>query len=200
MRHDHIVHLVGIFQSFNLSPKGTPEGFVCLKGDSTFQINFPPELASEVEKRVLPGVKVEAEAVPFPDAEPEAHPVYELRQLFGGEEPLIVEGKGEENVEIEGIVTRLNYARRGEVNGAILDNGDFVHLRPHGAKTVGLEVGQHLEARGEVRPGWAGTRVIEASHANGISLEKPGKKHPPHHHPPHHKHPDPHERHMKPRR
>jgi hypothetical protein len=185
MRHDHFVHVSGNFLSFNLSPKGMPEGFVCQQGKGTFQINFPPELASEVASRVREGEKVEAEVSTFPDAEVDAHAVYELRRLLGGDEPLVIDGAGETDVEVEGIVTRLNHARRGEVNGAILDTGDFVHLRPHGARQLQLEVGQHLKAQGEVRPGWAGARVIEATRANGIAIEKPKKKHGPPHHPPH---------------
>jgi hypothetical protein len=190
MRHDHFVHVSGIFQSFNLSPKGTPEGFVCRQGNSTFQVNFPPELASKVAERVTEGGKMEAEVSPFPDAEEDAHPVYELRRLLGGDAPLIIDGAGEADVQVEGIVKRLNYAKRGEVNGVILDTGDFVHLRPHGARVIELEVGQKLTAHGEVRPGWAGCRVIEATIANSIRLEKPKKKHgPPHHDRPHHDEP-----------
>lgn len=186
MRHDHFVHVSGVFLSFNLSPKGVPEGFVCRQGKSTFQINFPPELAGEVAKRVSERQKVEAEVTPFHDAEEDAHPVYELRKLTGGDEPLVIDGQGEIAVKVEGTVVRLNYAKRGEVNGAILDTGDFVHLRPHGAREVELEIGQTLKAEGEVRPGWAGARVIEATRANGISIEKPKKKHRPPHHPLHH--------------
>jgi hypothetical protein len=92
-------------------------------------------------------------------------------------------GRGEIDVCVRGEVVGLNYAKRGEVNGAILETGDFVHLRPHGAKAIGLKVGQTLEAEGEVRPGWAGCRVIEARRANGVSLEKPKKKEGPEHAP-----------------
>jgi hypothetical protein len=199
MRHDHFVHVSGVFLSFNLSPKGIPEGFVCRQGKSTFQVNFPPELTNEVAKRVSEGVKVEAEVTPFRDAEEEAHPVYELRSLMSGDQLLVVDGGGEEDVHVAGTIVRLNYAKRGEVNGAILDTGEFVHLRPHGARELELKIGQQLKAEGEVRPGWAGARVIEATRANGISIEKPKKKRGPLHHPPHHRadH-ELHEQHAKP--
>jgi len=176
MRHRGVFSVAGVFQSFNLSPKGIPEGFVCRDGQTTFQVNFPPELANEVAKRVSEGKPVQAEVVPFDDAESDAHPVYELGRLAGGDRPLVIDGAGEEDVRVSGTVVRLNYAKRGEINGAILDEGDFVHLRPHGVKAVGgLQLGQRLEVQGDVRPGWAGCRVIEARICNGLPLNKPGK-------------------------
>ena len=49
---------------------------------------------------------------------------------------------------VEGVVTRLNYARHGEANGVVLDGGDFLHLKPDGMKRVELKVGQPIKAHG----------------------------------------------------
>ena len=49
---------------------------------------------------------------------------------------------------IDGVVKYLNYTRHGEVNGAILENGNFVHLGPKGAKLVKLAIGEKLSVVG----------------------------------------------------
>jgi hypothetical protein len=50
--------------------------------------------------------------------------------------------------KIEGVVKHLHYARRSEVNGAVLANGDFVHLGLHGAELVKLVLSQKLSIEG----------------------------------------------------
>jgi hypothetical protein len=200
---DPPVAISGHLVQFNLSPKGAPEGLVIgsAKG-GVVQVNFDPELVGQITAGVAQGDAVSLEVLPFPDAHPDAHPVFELVRLTtkSGVD-VVARGTSEADVTVRGKVVRLNHARRGEVNGALLDTGDFVHLRPHGARAVGLEIGQKIEATGEVRGGWSGHRVIEARTANGIDIGKPpkpgdpkkapgpkGPKHGPPHkqgHPPH---------------
>ncbi len=193
--------LHGLILSFNLSPKGVPEGILLRLKEGpapVVQVNFPPELAGQVTQLAGEGDLVSIDVVPFRDAEADTHPVFELLKLsLADGRSITAEGAPEADVVVRGVVKRINHARRGEPNGAILDTGDFVHLRPHGAKQIGLKLGQQIEAAGEVRAGWSGHRVIEAHTANGVAIEKPHKPkkhdehgpkkhHPqPHHHPPH---------------
>ncbi|MGN6507583.1 MAG: hypothetical protein ACTHM6_18660 [Tepidisphaeraceae bacterium] len=193
--------LSGKLISFNLSPKGVPEGMIIQQIDAAagdvVQINFSPELAGQVTRIVQPGDAITAETVPFHEAEDDAHPVYDLVRLTTSDgNTLTAEGAPEMGVRVQGVVVRINYARRGEPNGAILDTGDFVHLRPHGARAIALSLGQSITAEGDVRSGWSGHRVLEARVANGIVIEKPGhpkkhhkKPHRPGHHGPHEHHP-----------
>jgi len=56
----------------------------------------------------------------------------------------------------------------------VLDNGDFVHLKPHGMRQFGLAPGMSVTAHGPARrlrfgPG----RVIEAHEVDGERLAKP---------------------------
>jgi hypothetical protein len=177
--------LRGAIAGFNLSPKGVPEGIVLrlADGTGTAQVNFDPAVAGQVTAAVTEGQAVTIDAAPEPDAHADAaHPVFDLVRLSnpaGGDPLFVAGGSAEPDVSVRGQVVRLNHARRGEVNGGILDTGDFVHLRPHGVKAIGgLSVGQTLDVRGEVRPGWSGHRVIEARLANGIEIGKPPHRNP----------------------
>ena len=62
---------------------------------------------------------------------------------------------------------KSHYALHGEINGAILDNGDFVHLKPEGAKAAKLSLGQKLTVSGKEKPSSTEHRVIEAETVNG---------------------------------
>jgi hypothetical protein len=185
--------LRGKVVGFNLSPKGVPEGILLhLANDGGIvQINFDPEVASQVTKVATEGQPLTVDAGEADAHAESAHPVFGLVGLFdaSGKSLFVAEGSPEPDVSVRGKIVRLNHARRGEVNGGILDSGEFVHLKPHGVKAIGgLSVGQTLEARGEVRSGWSGHRVIEARTANGIEITKPHKDHGPKHKPPGPKH------------
>ena len=80
---------------------------------------------------------------------------------------------------VEGIVQQLNFAKNGKPNGAVLDSGHFVHMKPRGAQAVGLHVGQTLNIQGKLKGnGSDGPPVIEAEMVNGIDVTSahPGKK------------------------
>ena len=78
-----------------------------------------------------------------------------------------------------GRIERLNYALHGEVNGGILESGDFLHLKPEGARAINLAVGMAVEARGKTRPMPGGRFVIDADEVNGtvIGHHQTKKKH-----------------------
>ena len=52
----------------------------------------------------------------------------------------------------------------------MLDNGDFLHLKPDGMKKVGLRVGQEVAAEGRARPMALGRRVIDVEVVDGVAL------------------------------
>jgi len=123
--------LKGVVERFNHSPEGRYEGILLKSGDKLLQVNFPKHMAAEVTKAVAMGDQISVVVV-AEDTKGD-HPVYRLQKLTtakGGE--IAMEQK------IEGVVKSLNYSRHGEVNGAVLDNGNFVHLGPKGAKLVKL--------------------------------------------------------------
>ena len=179
--------LTGQILSFNLSPKGVPEGIILRLADATVQINFDPELAGQLTQIASEGQSVVVDARRDVDVHADAaNPVFSLLKLSlsdNSKSVLVADGAAETNVTVTGKIVRLNHARRGEVNGAILDSGEFVHLRPYGVHAIGgLTVGETIEVRGEVKPGWSGHKVIEAKSANGIEIGTPHhKKHEPKH-------------------
>ncbi len=176
----------GTVQSFNYSPKGSFEGLL-LETDhhKAIQINFPQHLAGRIAVVAAPGTQVQAEVHLEEEGRGHAaHPVYQLVRLKTDNNQYTLsadETEEEEHHSFSGKVERLNYALHGEVNGAILDNGDFVHLKPHGAAELELTEGMELEGFGSTKSTIDGHLVIEAEEVNGIHLEKkpkPKKKAP----------------------
>ena len=82
------------------------------------------------------------------------------------------------------------------MNGVVLDNGDFIHLGPHGAAELALRIGQAITALGQVTPLPGGHEMIEhPERINGKQLEKP---HPPKAEPPERPGKGPRKNHKKP--
>ena len=155
----------GKIRSFNLSPKGFPESFLFENGKGIVQINFPREAGPEASHNLAAGESITVTVRELEDGRPSHHPVYEWVQ--------------EQSMPQEGVVKQINYARHGEPNGGILETGEFLHLRPEGAKIIGLQVGQKLSFEGERQPASpTGYVVIEARVVNGITLDCPKKSKP----------------------
>lgn len=167
----------GIVQSFNVSPKGHYEGLLLESDDEVFQVNFPVKWSATVAEIARPGTHITVEIEPRETHGHPSHPVYELIRLSNGEEKhsFTAAANASGSVHLSGTVERLNYALHAEVNGAILDTGDFLHVKPHGAAALALAVGMKVRATGSVSPMVGGHRVIEADEVNGIAIEKKPK-------------------------
>ena len=169
--------LKGVVERFNYGPKGSYESLLLKIADKLVQVNFPPHMAAEVTKAVATGDQISVVAVA--EGSKGDHPVYRLQKLTTakGEGIVMLKPKPEEqptpeNVrKIEGVVKYLNYARHGEVNGAVLESGDFVHLGPLGAELVKLAIGQKLSVEGAAATMADGHLVIEhPSAVNGVKI------------------------------
>lgn len=67
-----------------------------------------------------------------------------------------------EKVEtIKGVVKYLNHGPRGEVDGAVLESGDFVHIGPREAQEAKLAVGQDISVEGPAMKMPDGHTMIE---------------------------------------
>jgi hypothetical protein len=157
----------GTIEALNMSPKGHYEGLLLRTGKRLIQINFPKhqsDLAATLKAGDEIAAEVEAEE---PHGERE-HPVFRLIHL-----------ENSAGNTFSGRIVRLNYALHGEVNGGILDSGDFLHLKPEGARALGIELGMKVEGSGARKPTADGHFVIEAEEVNGIAIEhgKARKKH-----------------------
>ncbi|HLH04699.1 MAG TPA: hypothetical protein VKX25_18170 [Bryobacteraceae bacterium] len=162
----------GRVESYNISPKGGYEGLLLREGGEVVQVNFARESAGEIAALAPEGAEIavacEEDGSGKRDA---AHPVLKLVRLEGahGSWP----AKDTDGGRFRGRVARLNYALDGQVNGGVLDSGDFLHLKPHGAKAVKLETGMRVEGHGKAKPLANGRRIIEAEQVNGIRIGKP---------------------------
>jgi len=156
--------LKGAVERFNHSPEGRYEGLLLKSGDKLVQVNFPKPLAAEVTKAVATGDQISVVGV-AEEAKGD-HPVYRLQKLTTAKGAEIAMER-----KIEGVVKYLNYSRHGEVNGAVLDNGNFVHLGPKGVRLVKLAIGEKLSAEGEAATMGDGHLVMEEpSEVNGIKM------------------------------
>jgi hypothetical protein len=146
------VKKTGVVEALNVSPKGFYEGFLLRTPKGMFQINLPRDEASVLGGAFHPGDEITAEVEPQEARGEARHKVF--RRVVN-------------DIRFTGRVAQLNYALHGEVNGGILDCGDFLHLKPEGARAVGLEVGIDVEGLGVRRPMVGNRSVIEAEAVNG---------------------------------
>lgn len=164
----------GIVQSFNVSPKGNYEGFLLDTNGERIQINFPQQWAASIAGVAAPGTPIHVEIEPREVHGHSSHPVFQLLTLSNEKKERfsLQDSIASGNAHFSGKVERLNFALHGEVNGAILDSGDFLHLKPHGAAAIDLTVGMNVKGRGLTKPMVGGHRVIEAEEVNAIQMEK----------------------------
>ncbi len=165
------------------SPKGGIEGMLVeLEGERTqFAFKHEPgleEIVAFAQEGDLLDVEVER-ADAGGKGEP-AHPVYRLASVALAEPAPSRDDDAEGRTR--GLVARLNYALHGEANGVVLDNGDFVHLRPEGMHWLELTVGDLVEASGPARRLRFGAgRVIEAQVVNGQAIARDKARKPARH-------------------
>jgi len=165
----------GVVELFNLSPKG-PYDSVLLKNDGkVIQVVFPKESSEAVVKLIKVGETIESSAVS--EEAKGKHPVFKAQSLKNakGEKLEFAEkAKEPENkpkvetpkptgpvVTLKGKIARLNLTKNGEVNGGILESGDFVHTGPKLAKELNLAVGQEISSEGIASATASGKQVIE---------------------------------------
>ena len=164
----------GEFAHLIFSPKGAIEGVLITTDDVLTQFVTDP-LDAEIASwlcAIKPGQTLVIEGVetgPSPKGEA-PHSVYHFERLVSVNGKEVAVEKSPQKTR--GVIVRLNYARHGEPNGVVLDNGDFIHTRPHGMKQLGLKIGDKMEAEGAARALATGNgRVIEAKSVNGRPLD-----------------------------
>ena len=161
----------GRFQHLIYSPKGTVEGLLIdTDGVATQFVCEPHEEARWAglwaSLRVGQTLVIEGTAIEASPEHDAAHTVYRFERLatVDGDE----HAPPSMSASTTGKVARLNFARHGEANGVVLDNGDFVHMRPDGFAALGLGIGNDVTAEGDARAlAFGAGRVIEAREVNG---------------------------------
>ena len=159
----------GRFQQLIFSPKGAVEGLMIdTQGVPTQFVTDaqdPGTVALFGALQVGQKLVVEGTEAPPSPKGGASHTVYHFERLASVDDQPPQPAPSHEGTK--GTVVRFNYARHGEANGVVLDNGDFVHTRPDGLAALGLQVGDWVAAEGSARALVTGSgRVIEAVRVN----------------------------------
>ncbi len=170
---DHLPKTEGVVDRFLINPHGDVDGFLLAGG---MEVHVPPHLSGELRAAVQPGVSVSVFGVRPRHADMIAAVAIETapgqRIVDNGppEDEHEEHGKPKHDgkpkqppMEAEGVVQRPLHGPKGEVRGALLEDGRIVRLPPHDAKQRDslLRSGARLGARG---PGLTleGATVIDA--------------------------------------
>jgi hypothetical protein len=170
-----VLHKQGIVEAFNISPHGAYEGLLLRMKNEIMQINFPQQFGATIAGLTREGEELDAKVLPEKVKGSPSHPVYRLVSFTSGKErkKFSFADAGSNRMQtFSGRVQRLNYALHGEVNGATLDSGDLLHVKPHGARALQLDVGMDVNGVGSTKLATCGHRVIEAQEVNGIEIER----------------------------
>jgi hypothetical protein len=140
----------GTVKQYTLTPRGDVDGL--LLSDGT-EIKLPPHLSTQVVFAVRPGDAVtvrglKARALPLVDAASVTNVASGATVVDNGPP----KGPGREITEttVSGRIAVVLHGKRGEVNGAALENGTMLRLPPPEAERMQslLQPGQTVAARG----------------------------------------------------
>ena len=137
---------------FLMNPHGELDGAIF---DGTLQIHFPPHLSKQVAKHIALGDRLRVRGVKPRGADVIA--AFSLTSQQGVE--IIDEGPGHREhpvnserkpMDVQGEVVRSLYGPKGELRGALLDDGTSVRMPPHAAAELAnyLAPGTHVQAWG----------------------------------------------------
>jgi len=180
----------GVVERFVHSPKGPYEGLLVLRGNQLAQVTFPAQFSDDITASIKVGDSVAV--VGIAEEQKGDHPVFKAQNLTttSGKnitipakpakphpKPEAANAEVGKLTKLEGVVRYLNYARHGEVNGVVLDNGAFIHLHPDGARELRVKVGDSISAEGHVTTMDDETVVLEhPKSVNGAPAPHKNKK------------------------
>ena len=153
----------GVVKQFTLGPRGDVDGLILVDGT---EVKIAPYLSSETAFTVHPG-----DAVTIRGLKARALPLIDAASIANDRTNLVVSDQGRpdprrmETTEIiSGKVVGELHGKRGEVNGAVLEDGAMLHLPPPEASRLSdlLQPGRTIAVRGTRSTSVLGT-VIEAS-------------------------------------
>jgi hypothetical protein len=164
----------GTVDGFNRDPRGHINSVVVKTADGKLiQFNMAPDLGDLAKHIASEGQRVTA--VGSPERTVGDRTIYRLSKLTGadGKASLTAPTPGmpEPTDTIEGTVKRLNFSPRGEVDGALLGNGDYVHTGVEAG--AGLTLGGKLSVTGVTHSMADGHRAVEADTVNGRAVPRP---------------------------
>jgi hypothetical protein len=159
--HDFLPDISGNVERFIVNRHGEVDGLVLMyEPDRFLFVHLPPHLGSEIASAVAPG-----DAVRVRGLRPRGADMVAAIAVIASDGRAIVDngpdGKDEpkpqprqekaKKIEVEGVVRISLFGPKGELRGALLENGDCVRIGPKEAAHVArlLRPGATLAARGE---------------------------------------------------
>jgi hypothetical protein len=140
----------GTVKQYTLTPRGDVDGLLLADGT---EIKLPPHLSTQVVYAVRPGDAVsvrglKARALPLVDAASVTNDATRVTVVDNG--PPHGPGRAVTETSLSGKIAAVLHGKRGEVNGAVLDNGTMLRLPPPEAERMQslLQQGQTVAARG----------------------------------------------------
>jgi hypothetical protein len=140
----------GVLKQYTLTPRGDVDGLILADGT---EVKFPPHLTGQIVFAVRPGDAVtirglRAVALPLVDATSVTNEATRVTVVDNGPP----DGPGRATIEqtISGRVVLALHGKRGELTGAVLDNGTTLRLPPpEAARMQGWpQPGQLITVRG----------------------------------------------------
>lgn len=152
----------GVVKQFTLNPRGDIDGLLLADGT---EVKLPPHLSTQTAFALRPGDAVtirglKARALPLIDAVSVTNDATNVAVLDQG-------GPEERSATSEVVTSKIVavlHGKRGEVNGAVLDNAAQLRLPPHEAERFAelIKQDQMISVRGESMKSALGT-VIEVT-------------------------------------
>ena len=154
----------GIVKQYTLTPRGDVDGLILNDGT---EVTLPPHLTSQIVFAVRPGDAVtirglKARALPLIEGASVTNFATGVSVVDNG--PPGGPGRLANEETISGKVVAQLHGKRGEINGAVLDNGSILRLPPPEAERLQavIQPGQSVTVRGTMLKTALGT-VIDAS-------------------------------------
>lgn len=142
----------GRVKQYTLTPRGDVDGLILADGT---EVKLPPHLSAQIVYTIRPGDEVSvrglrARAIPLVDAASVTN-VATGRSLADNGPPRGPEPAGAQQAFSGRIISTL-HGKRGEVNGALLDDGTQLRMPPPQAERFAdwLQPGQTVSVRGEL--------------------------------------------------
>jgi hypothetical protein len=140
----------GIVKQYALTPRGDIDGLILTDGT---EVTLPPHLSTQIAFAVRPGDAVTVRgfkdrSLPLIDAASVTNFVTGATVVDNGPPPGPDRGAAQQT--ISGRIAADLYGKRGEVNGAVLDNGAILRMPPPEAERIGdiIASGRMVTARG----------------------------------------------------
>jgi hypothetical protein len=154
----------GIVKQYTLTPRGDVDGLILSDGT---EVTLPPHMTSQIVFAVRPGDAVtirglKARALPLVEAASVTNFATGVSVVDNG--PPGGPDRSASEQTISGRIATQLHGRRGEANGAVLDNGTILRMPPPDAERMQalIQPGQSVTVRGTVLKTALGT-VIDAN-------------------------------------